>query len=291
MATISGGLCPGLRVPRKSSFGEASPEVKGLGSMKSQVCGSRSFPQARRAPRLAGGQAVSPRYSSGLSPQAWQSCPLGFPEAVQSPNVEMAGRLAALHTQLSGGVLSAREEVAGLLVPVLQRQFHSRFAHIDAEIVHDAVVEAIMAYLDEPALFDRTKGLTVRAFVYRNAHQKLCNNIHSAQCRRTRESRWASEQKVQDALALQHSLAEIGAQPELYPLETLQAIASRAAKNGEERQCLSLLLHGETDSCAYAKALGVSGANCVWQRQAVKRVTDRLKARLRRMAARGNHAG
>jgi hypothetical protein len=191
--------------------------------------------------------------------------------------------LVNLHDELLAGNFPAREEAAEILLPLLQCELSCRYDHVDPDILHDAVVDSIIHYLEHPALFDPAKGLALHSFVYREARQRLCNLVSSADHRKKRECRWAAEQALPEEQALTGNgpLAE-ERRPKALPAQLIQA-----AQTEEEQQCLRLMLAGDRDLCAFAKALGVTGADPAWQRHAVKRVKDRLKARLRRMMTGG----
>jgi hypothetical protein len=58
----------------------------------------------------------------------------------------------------------------------------------------------------------------------------------------------------------------------------------RAVSGEPERKCMALLMACERRTDAYAEALGIADTAASIRRLAVKRVKDRLKARLKQMA-------
>jgi DNA-binding response OmpR family regulator len=66
--------------------------------------------------------------------------------------------LAVLHGRVIHGDTSALEQICALLLPALVRALSARFRTVDLELVHDAVVDAILDYRANPARYDPSRG-------------------------------------------------------------------------------------------------------------------------------------
>jgi hypothetical protein len=190
---------------------------------------------------------------------------------------EIRAWFAKLHARLIEGCPAAREQLAAFLLHLLRRQLTARFASVDRELIHDAVVDEIMRYLETPGAFDAANGLSLAALLGSGARRRLCNSIRCATRRQKREAAWQEQR-------LQKNIFELRASAQQYTLEQFEGAALRAVSGEPERKCMALLMACERRTDAYAEALGIADKAASIRRLAVKRVKDRLKARLKQMA-------
>jgi hypothetical protein len=101
---------------------------------------------------------------------------------------EIGAWFAKLHARLIEGCPAAREQLAAFLLHLLRRQLTARFASVDRELIHDAVVDEIMRYLETPGAFDAANGLSLAALLATAAGQRLCNSIRTRSARRPGKS-------------------------------------------------------------------------------------------------------
>jgi hypothetical protein len=87
----------------------------------------------------------------------------------------LLGDLCDLHIQALAGCPVAAEESARIWLKLLQGKLHARFPHLDHDLVFDAAVETITAYLRQPAKFGSPGGEKASLMLVRFARQRLCN--------------------------------------------------------------------------------------------------------------------
>jgi hypothetical protein len=150
----------------------------------------------------------------------------------------------------------------------------ARYPFVDRDLLHDAFVQALLELCACPGRFDAARGAW-RALLLGAARRALRPLVRSDRRRRLREEKRAV--RVAGAAAAAR-----------YPLDELadRELAEQArravARTEEERQVLRLWEMGVEDPAEYARALGredsPEGVAVL-----VKRVRDRLTARLRRL--------
>jgi hypothetical protein len=86
-------------------------------------------------------------------------------------------QLQSLHQRLLRGDDEAREELAANLMLQLRQRLRAAFPGVDAALVHDAAVDAILVYLAHPARFDGTRGTALDQFAFVVAWRRLANSV------------------------------------------------------------------------------------------------------------------
>lgn len=187
----------------------------------------------------------------------------------------------ALHARLLAGDLTASAEVATRyltgLVDVLSRK-HPQVAARDETMVRDAATDALLDYAASPASFDPERR-TLQGYLFMAAEGDLLNALAKARREHERE-------KLSDPVELRQSARNTGvgvpkAERELQHQE-LRARLNELVPDPMEQQVLELMLEGERETMAYAIVMGIVEKDWEERREEVKRMKDKLKARLRR---------
>jgi hypothetical protein len=86
-------------------------------------------------------------------------------------------QLQSLHQRLLRGDHEAREELAANLMLQLRQRLRAAFPSVDAALVHDAAVDAILVYLAHPERFDGTRGTALDQFAFVVSWRRLANSV------------------------------------------------------------------------------------------------------------------
>lgn len=171
----------------------------------------------------------------------------------------------------TGGAFA--EAVLPPLEADLARQFPRTYPHD----ITDAADWAVAAFLRNPTSFDPARG-RLPAFLRLAARRDLLNLLDAEKRRRRGRIPWEGVELTQPA----------GNDPE--EAECLADLpAMRAAVevlSDSDRRVLDLMLDGERETAVFAAVLGLADRPAAEQADEVKRVKDRIKARLKR-AGRG----
>ena len=181
--------------------------------------------------------------------------------------------LADLHSRVLLGDPAALEEIAArllhLVVPPLQR----RFPHVAADIVNDAVEDAILEYASRPRVFDPARSVPVSKFVYIASWRNLADLIKKDRRREMRKARF-----VDHLVGVRTVDANVSSENEVAD----GVVLLEAAANNAERSALSVWLAGDRSTCSIAEALGMGHLTTQDQRREVKRFKDRILKRISR---------
>ncbi len=188
------------------------------------------------------------------------------------PDKQRLARLAELHVHVLNGDETAREEIARLLVPLVQERMR-RFARgADASLIEESVHDAILDYLFAPHSFDPSRS-RLDTFVGLAARRNLIDGLRRLHRLAGREI--VAGHPLNETLALAVPIAE--------PDDSCAALVAVIARSEAERAFLNARLDGERRTDVLAKLLGMADAPTSEQRRAVKRVVDRLRIRSRRL--------
>ena len=150
------------------------------------------------------------------------------------------------------------------------------YPFVDREFLHDAFVQALLELAACPERFAPARG-GWQPLLWGAARRILRSLVRGDRRRRLREQKTAA--RVAREAPAARSLLD-----DLADRELAEAARRAVARTEEERQVLRLWELGIEDPHEYARALGREG-NAVGLPERVKRVRDRLTARLRRLAA------
>jgi DNA-directed RNA polymerase specialized sigma24 family protein len=149
----------------------------------------------------------------------------------------------------------------------------ARYPFVDRDLLHDAFVQALLELCACPGRFDPARGAW-RALLWGAARRALRSLVRSDRRRRFREEKRAAR-VAGEAAAARSPLDELADR------ELAEEVRRAVARTEEERQVLRLWEMGVEDPGEYARALGRED-NPDGVAALVKRVRDRLTARLRR---------
>jgi len=188
------------------------------------------------------------------------------------------GVLEELHFAVLQGEVLARQAIAVLLVRRVGTTLHRRMPTVDSAIINDAVEDAILGYLTRPDAFDSSRS-RLDTFLSLAASHNVLNALAREDRRRRVEGRAAAEaQAAAKQGALFNDVASRG--------DPTTIRLFMAAFNPLERQFLSARHFGERRTVELARILRLTHLAVPDQRREVKRETDRLRIRLRRLSLR-----
>jgi hypothetical protein len=154
-------------------------------------------------------------------------------------------------------------------------------------MVEEAAISAVLSLATSPEQYDPGR-LSLAGYLRMAARGDLLNARRSA----ARRARWeTSLADVELAQRAENSLVEGPADPAeavmpSQPLDSAILELLRATFRGRDRDVLTLILDGEHRTEVYAGVLGIGDLPQEVQAREVKRVKDRLKKQLRRLALR-----
>lgn len=159
---------------------------------------------------------------------------------------------------------------------MLQRRLQRVFPRTAADLIADAVEDALLEYARRPDRFDPSRDVPLERYLFTAASRNLINALDSERRRREREARCG---EVMLAAKLEATLDELEAVREL---ET-KLESSVVASSKHERAAVHLWLAGERRTQALAEALALSHLTFHNQRVEVKRFKDRILKRCLRL--------
>jgi DNA-directed RNA polymerase specialized sigma24 family protein len=83
-------------------------------------------------------------------------------------------RACALHQRLLAGEVTASGELCDLLVDHLESRLRRRWPLISPDDIHDAVVEVVVAYLQDPSRYEPSRA-SLSGWLELQAHRDLIN--------------------------------------------------------------------------------------------------------------------
>jgi hypothetical protein len=187
--------------------------------------------------------------------------------------------LCLLHQRLLGGDPLASAELLALVLPSLVEEVGRRLPRrVDAQLIHDGAIDALLDYCARPQRFDADNGAPLDRFLCTAARRNVSNLLVGEQRRKRREH----EVGKREADVALDPLARNIQQEELRELEGRRAAAVGALDDPVDREVLALQFQGVRDTAAFARVLGISHLPPGRQRQEVKRRKDRINRFLRR---------
>ena len=199
----------------------------------------------------------------------------------------------ALHARLLAGDSFAPSELADAYLAPLVARLARAYAWVDPHLVETAAIDAVLDTAEHPDRYDPARG-SLGTYLWVAAKGDLRNA-------RQKEGRRAAHQAPLEAAApgatpsveLRRAARNLSTEARDDPAElvargerldpTLLATV-RAAFDTQEWAVVALMLDGEKRTTEYARLLGLGHLPAREQAREVKRVKDRLKKRLRRLA-------
>ena len=187
---------------------------------------------------------------------------------------EQAGDLAALHESLVSGDLEARNRAAAILLNIVVVRLSRRQPHLDPHLIHEAVEDAILNYLNDPRRYDPTRAALI-TFICMVAFRNVIDLLRKSTTRRRYENEVAS---------LTSTIVN-GRQDER-SLVRLKSLYSQLARTDAERRFVTARANGERRIEVLALILDPGALMPDVQRINVKRMMDKLRIRAYRLKIR-----
>jgi hypothetical protein len=182
-----------------------------------------------------------------------------------------AAVLRSLHESAQGGDSNARDDLIVALLEHCQRILGRDYARVERSVVNDVVEDAILDYLAAPELYDPTRG-RLDTYVVADARFRLLNRLRADRRRQRR-----------DEIVARRELATAACNYIDVSMARRLGRKIMAAAKGREREFLLARWRGERRVEELARILGLEGAPDREKRLAVKRTTDRLRLRVKRL--------
>ncbi len=189
----------------------------------------------------------------------------------------------SIHQRLIGRDPVAPAELVEACIEPMVRRLAGLFPKLDdPHFVRDAVIDALLNYVEHPERFDPNRG-KLSSYLYMSARGDLLNRLKSETRRRAREVRL---EDVELCPSLRNILIEDRNDIELpsgLSMADIESSVGQIVTNPTDKKLLELMLDGERKTERYAEVLGISHLNADEQRRQVKRAKDRLTKRLQRL--------
>jgi RNA polymerase sigma-70 factor, ECF subfamily len=143
---------------------------------------------------------------------------------------------------------------------------------------YDSAIDAMLAYLEEPARYDRDKG-RLSSYLMDIAKKRAIDRLRSRTASERRDDAYAEVVELRNANPKDKMEAAIQRR------ELWQKV-EEAVPNERDREVLKLILSGERSTTAFAQALDLTALSPLDQRREVKKHRDRLLKVLERLGTR-----
>jgi RNA polymerase sigma-70 factor (ECF subfamily) len=180
-----------------------------------------------------------------------------------------------IHKRLIGHDNVAPAQLAEVALPLLEGHLHASYPKVrDAEMIADAAVDAVVAYVKDPAKFDPSKR-SLLGYLKMAAVGDLLNRIAKEGRRRDR-AKGEGDRVELDQLAGKESVGAVDETES--PAQTIDTLFP----SERDRRMASLVIEGERSTAKFAAVLGITGRSIEDQRIIVKKHKDRIKKVLQR---------
>jgi len=186
----------------------------------------------------------------------------------------------ALHERLMHGDRLASEELARLVLPLLQGEMARRFPGTDDQLLSDGVIDAVLGYCACPGQYDPGQGVPLDRFLATAAWRNV-SNLRTGERRRLRREKKVGGEKHETDVALDPAARNIQREEEEQHAARRAAILA-ALDDPKDREIMALRLDGVRDTAAYARILEITNLPTQRQQEEVKRHKDRITRSLRR---------
>lgn len=193
----------------------------------------------------------------------------------------------ALHARLVAGDPTASADLAATHLAGLVGALRARFPNVDRSLLETAAIDLLLDLAETPARYDPARG-GLRAYLTMATGGDVLNALR-AERRRARHL-----VPVENVELLQRAGNLLVSGPEdpadivsrQEPLDPRLVVQLRGSFDDREWEVVQLMLEGERRTAIYADLLGLPLQSEVDRARDVKRVKDRLRKRLQRLAAR-----
>ncbi|GIW03497.1 MAG: hypothetical protein KatS3mg059_0117 [Thermomicrobiales bacterium] len=186
-----------------------------------------------------------------------------------------------IHERLLGGDRTAASDLCARFLGRLCRTLQGMFPKVDADLVSDAVTNALLNYSEHPDRFDPAKR-SLAGYLVMSARGDLLNLLRA---RKHEREELPLNEDVENSSHERNRLAGTGESPDdildsLIAEECRQQVIA-LAKNDEERIVLQLMMDGERETGVFLEQLGWQGPRDELSTR-LYRLKDRLVKRARR---------
>jgi RNA polymerase sigma-70 factor (ECF subfamily) len=184
-----------------------------------------------------------------------------------------------IHRRILGGDKVAPAELAEEVLPLLERHVRASQKTRDADMIADAAVDAVMAYVKKPKNYDPSKR-SLLGYLRMAAMGDLLN-------RRAKEGRRRDRAPGGMAHAVELDVSS-GKKSVDFPQTTDDCVDPTHARvmalfnTEQDRLMAGMIIDSERSTAKFAAVLGITGRPIEEQRDIVKKHKDRLKKVLRR---------
>ena len=197
---------------------------------------------------------------------------------------EEADKVQDLHERLVAGDPTAPAELAEAALPVLLNHLAGRYAGQDEHLRVEAVTQALMDYLGDPAKYDRSKSKLL-TYLRTAANGDMMNLLAKGD---RRDERFEVTDPVELSKSGGNTQIEGYADPvfdeirELAAADKLEAFMQETFAYPVDRELAGLVLDDVRKTSEYVSVLKLEDMDEVSQRAEVKRHKDRIKKTLNR---------
>jgi RNA polymerase sigma factor (sigma-70 family) len=195
--------------------------------------------------------------------------------SIKTPSGHLAARLNELHQANLLREPTAPAKVFSLAFLPLCKRIKKSARNAADDQVSDACTDAIIAYLRKPAVFDPSRS-SLWTFLFVIATRRLLDYRRAARRREFREETGVNFEVL--AVPANKTVGE----EHLLAHEIDARYMTEIANDSKELRVLELMCCGVRETDQYAQALGLAIDDPAVGRE-VKRVKDKLKARLRKV--------
>jgi len=188
-----------------------------------------------------------------------------------------------LHRRLLEGEETASSEICErFLDPLIQdlNQYNRKVADRDSSLIPDAVVEALLNYIDEPGKFDPKRG-DLYSYLRMSAEGDL-KNLLDKEKRRTRNQENLEGDVEVDRKSRNSPLQLVSIPDQEAEKQELREKLRDILQNEKDVEVAEMILDGIRKTEHYADVLSLSDLPIEKQREEVKRTKDRIKKALKR---------
>jgi RNA polymerase sigma-70 factor (ECF subfamily) len=178
----------------------------------------------------------------------------------------------AHHRAVLRGDTKARETLSADLLSRVYRTLIRRMPATDPTLINDAVEDAILAYLENPNVYDPARS-RLDTFITMAAAHRALNAL------RSQKRRIAAEERFGTSLITTPTPNHVVARESRIGDQIRRVVVNRS-----EHEFLLARNAGVRRTQDLASVLGVMHLPVSEQRRVVKRLTERLRARLRRLS-------
>jgi hypothetical protein len=184
----------------------------------------------------------------------------------------------ALHARLLAGDPTASAVVAERYLTAVIEALEWAFPKVDEVLRWTAASDAILAYVEAPGAYD-PGARSLAGYLKMAARGDLLNELDRLKRRPPHENledhvelAGARRNREEDTPEIEQALID----------EDFWDKLEAHVTDPTERAVLELMMEGERETAAFAVAMGISGLDVEEQRTEVKRMKDKVKARIRR---------